>query len=89
MSEQETPKIEFPCNYPIKVMGKSAPDFQDLVVTVMRVHAPEITESCVKIRESSKGTFLSITVTITARGKGQIDAIFADLKKTGRVTMVL
>jgi len=55
----------------------------------MRRHAGDITDSQVKERPSGKGTFVSVTVTITATGKDQIDAIFIDLKATGRVTMVL
>ena len=89
MSEPEAPKIEFPCDYPIKVMGRASADFREVIISVMKTHAPEITESSVSMRESSNGTFHSLTVTIRATGKPQIDAIFEDLKKTGRVTVVL
>ena len=86
---EEAPKIEFPCDYPIKVMGDAAPDFHELVVEVMSRHAGNISEDRVKIRASSKGTYLSVTVTIIATGRPQLEAIFEDLKATGRVKMVL
>jgi putative lipoic acid-binding regulatory protein len=89
MSQQEPPKIEFPCDYPIKVLGRQAEDFRIVVLEVMSRHAGDIHESQVKERPSGKGTFISITVTITATGKDQLDIIFADLMATGRVQMVL
>ncbi len=89
MSEQDPPKIEFPCEYPIKIMGRQSPTFKEVVLDVMRKHAGNISDSQVKDRASGKGTFVSITVTITATGKDQLDAIFEDLKATGVVQMVL
>lgn len=89
MKEQDPPKIEFPCAYPIKVMGTAEVDFREFVIYTMRKHAGEIDESLVTVRESSKGTFVSVTVTITATGEAQLRAIFEDLKASGRVKMVL
>ena len=86
---QEPPKIEFPCEYPIKIMGRQTDTFRDVVLAVMRKHAGDIAEANIKERPSGKGTFVSITVTIIATGKDQLDAIFADLKATGQVQMVL
>ena len=89
MTDQEPPKIEFPCEYPIKIMGYQADDFKDVVLAVMTKHAGKIPSSAVTQRASGKGTFVSITVVITATGKDQLDEIFKDLKATGRVKMVL
>lgn len=89
MNPQDPPKIEFPCEYPIKVLGRQEPGFQELVVEVMSRHAGEIEDSRVTTRPSGKGTFISVTVTIIATGKPQLDAIHKDLIATGRVKMVL
>ncbi len=89
MSHQDPPKIEFPCDYPIKVLGRQSVDFRAVVVDVMERHAGPIHDSSVKERPSGKGTFVSITVTIVATGKDQLDAIHADLMATGCVQMVL
>jgi hypothetical protein len=86
---QDPPKIEFPCDYPIKVVGDAAADFKQLVVDTMSVHAGTIIESKVSVRASSKGTFQSVTVVITATGVDQLQAIHTDLQATGRVKMVL
>ena len=89
MTEQEAPKIEFPCDYPIKVMGDAGQGLHSLVVEVMERHAPGFDQASISVRDSSKGTFQSITVTITATGKPQLQAIFDDLKTSKLVKMVL
>lgn len=87
MSEQEPPRIEFPCDYPIRVMGDAAADFKDYVVEVMRRHAGDVRQ--VSVRESRGGRYLSVTVTITATGVEQLQAIHVELRDSGRVHMVL
>ena len=89
MSDEKKPEIEFPCKYPIKVLGEAHPDLNQHVIDVMNRHAPTITESDLSAKNSSKGNWQSITVTIIATGKPQLDAIFADLKTSSRVKMVL
>lgn len=89
MSDDKKPEIEFPCKYPIKVLGEAHPNLNQHVIDVMNRHAPTITESDLSAKNSSKGKWQSITVTIIATGKPQLDAIFADLKTSARVKMVL
>jgi putative lipoic acid-binding regulatory protein len=89
VSNDKKPEIEFPCKYPIKVLGDAHPDLNQHVISVMNAHAPTITESDLTAKNSSKGKWQSITVTIIATGKPQLDAIFADLKTSNRVKMVL
>lgn len=87
---QEPPKIEFPCeDYPIKVLGDSSGSFREEVVTIIEVHAPGIDAAKITTRNSSKGTFNSVTVYITATGVPQLEAIHEDLKKHPQVKMVL
>lgn len=88
-NQQQPPKIEFPCPYPIKVMGYACAEFHDHVINVMEQHAPGFDRSLVSIRDSSNGKFQSITVTITATGTSQLQAIFASLKTSSHVQMVL
>lgn len=89
MSEPKAPKIEFPCDYVIKVIGDAAPDFTDFVVAVVEQHAPGLSESDVSVNGSSKGRFSSVQLTIVATGEDQLKALFEDLKASGRVHMVL
>lgn len=88
--QNQPPKIEFPCpDYPIKVMGTSGTDLHNLVVEVFTRHAADFDAQCISVRDSSKGTFQSLTVTIEATGEAQLRAIFDDLKISPLVKMVL
>lgn len=89
LTEQTTPKIEFPCDYPIKVLGEAHAELRAHVMTVMEIHAPGFDHAKVSIRNSSKGRWQAMTVVIIATGKPQLDAIFAALKTSSRVKMVL
>jgi len=89
MSEPKAPKIEFPCDYVIKVIGNAAPDFTEFVVEVVEQHAPGITEADISVSESSGGRFSSVQLKIVATGEPQLKALFEELKASGRVHMVL
>ena len=86
---EEPPKIEFPCAYPVKVLGRQSDEFNTTVLSVLEAHAPGFDQSSVSVRSSSKGRFVALTVTITATGPEQLDALHRDLLATGMVQMVL
>lgn len=89
MPEPEAPKIEFPCAYPIKVLGLSSAEFETIVLAVFERHAPGFDPQDIAARPSSKGTFTALTITITATGPDQLEALHQDLLATGHVKMVL
>lgn len=89
MTDQEPPKIEFPCEYPIKVLGRSSEQFRGVILEVFERHAPGFDEAAITVKDSAKGTFTSMTITITATGKGQLTALHEDLMATGHVQMVI
>jgi len=89
VQDQEPPKIEFPCDYPIKVLGRAGEDFETVVLEVFERHAPGFDREQITIRASSKGTFTAVTVVITATGTQQLEALHQDLLATGQVQMVL
>lgn len=90
MSDQQPPKIEFPCeNYPIKVLGEAGHELHTLVIEVMERHAPGFDQTRITINESSKGRFQSLTVWITATGEPQLRSIHEDLRISKRVKMVM
>lgn len=90
MSEPTPPKIEFPCpNYPIKIMGDAGSEFRAHVIEVVGRYAEDFDPKSAKIRLSKNGRFESITVSITATGTEQLEAIFAELKKHASLRMVL
>ena len=87
MSEQ--PRLSFPCPFPIKVMGKNGIEFEQAVLTIVRRHAPDITEGAIRQRPSGKGNYLAITVTVNATSQAQLDALYIDLSGCEQVVMVI
>ena len=88
MKEDQAVKIEFPCDYPIRIVGYSAPDYKDFVVRVVTSHAPDFAGQ-VKMKTSSNGKYMSATVVIRATGEPQLKALFEEFKASGRIQMVL
>lgn len=91
MSEQDTQEtlLEFPCDFDIKAMGETSEDLDAIVVEIVRRHVEDIAEGAVSSRQSSGGKFTSITVTIRATSKPQLDAIYQDLTNHERIKFVL
>ena len=71
--------FEFPCRFPIKAMGRSIIGMETTIVEIVRRHTVEIDIISVRTRLSSGGKYIGVTVTITARSKAQLDAIYMDL----------
>ncbi len=89
MTQAESPKIEFPCDYPIKVIGHDEDDFKNFVIETVKTHAPTLEIERIEENPSRNGKFLSVRLWILATGEAQLQQIFEDLKASGRVQMVL
>ena len=81
--------LEFPCAFPIKIMGKTQPGFAQQVVEVVQRHAPDFDPSTLEMRASSAGNYLSVTATINATSRAQLDDLYRELVAHPMVTMVL
>lgn len=88
MSPQR-PRIEFPCEYPLAVVGVAAADFRALVEEIVERHAPGFARERTTEQLSAGGRYVSVRLTIVATGPEQLGALFAELKATGRVQTVL
>lgn len=90
MSQPEPPKIEFPCeDYPIKILGTGVDNYDQLVIDIIRVHAPDCDFTRMQVRDSRNGRFRSITVYIRATGPDQLKRIHNDLSSQSFVHMVM
>ena len=87
--QEEAPRIEYPCAYPIKVMGLDVDGYSDAIIAIIRRHAPDLRDEDISFRASRHGKYLAVNVIITAHGEGQILDIFEDLKASDRVAMVI
>lgn len=88
MTEQDPPKIEFPCDYPIKVIGEATLSVEHVVEIALR-HDPELDSDAVTRRPSSNGNYHSITLQFRATGEVQLKRLFEELKACDAVKMVL
>jgi putative lipoic acid-binding regulatory protein len=81
--------LEFPCQFPVKAMGKNDVELDLIVVEIIRRHVPDINEAAVTARPSKGGNYTAITVIIEATSKQQLDAIYQDLTDHPHVLMAL
>lgn len=81
--------FEFPCQFPLKVMGRSAPDFEAIVLEIVNRHVDNLAEGAVKSRDSGQGKFVSITITFEAQSKQQLDNLYRELHAHEHVLMLL
>jgi putative lipoic acid-binding regulatory protein len=89
MNGENESLLQFPCDFSIKAMGKAEPDFDQLVYELIRRHVPDIHEGAVRSRPSKGGKWVSVTVTVRAQNKDQLDAIYMDLTAHEKVVMAL
>jgi putative lipoic acid-binding regulatory protein len=85
----EESAIEFPCEFPIKMMGRDTPEFRSTARALVEKHAGKVANDAVRQAQSRKGNFVSITVTITATSQQQLDAIYQDVTDHEDVLMAL
>ncbi|MEQ1622141.1 MAG: DUF493 domain-containing protein [Methylococcales bacterium] len=88
MSEEDT-LFEFPCQFPIKAMGKNDVELDLLVVEIIRRHVDSLGEGAVTTRPSKSGNYTAVTVMIEATSKKQLDAIYQELTDHPHVLMAL
>ncbi len=81
--------IEYPTDFPIKVMGRQGPGLAQEVVAIVHRHAPDFDAGTVEMRASREKKYLSITCTIRATSREQLDALYRDLCDHPQVVMVL
>jgi len=79
MPDAEETLLEFPCDFPIKAIGPAGSAFEILVIELVRSHAPDLDVETIKVRASSGGKWASVTVTVRATSKQQLDAIYQEL----------
>lgn len=89
MSDERETLIEFPCRFPIKVMGDSHPELMEAVEACVDEHVPDSADPVIQQRASSGGRFIGITITFTATSQAQLDDLYRALGRCDRVRMIL
>lgn len=81
--------IEYPSKFPIKVMGAKVDGFVHAVTEIARRFDPDFDAATVELRDSSKGNYLGVTITVTATSRQQLDDLYRALTSHPMVKVVL
>jgi len=81
--------LEFPCEFPIKIMGKTQDNYAQTVLDIVLRHAPDFDAATIEMRPSGKGNYVGLTCTINAKSRTQLDALYAELSSNPLVSFVL
>lgn len=81
--------LDFPTPFPIKIMGRREGGFAQSVMEIVLKHAPDFQPATMEMRPSRQGKYISLTVTIEARSREQLDALYRELCDHPAVVMVL
>ena len=87
MSEKDS-LLEFPCEFPIKAMGRCETGFEARALEIVRRHAPGFDVDSMKIVASQKGNYLSVTFTVKATSRDQLDNLYRELTACEELLMV-
>jgi uncharacterized protein len=88
-SPPDSSPLQFPTVFPIKVMGRREDGFAQVVSEIALKHAPDFHPETIEMRTSKNGRYISLTVTINAKSREQLDALYSELSKHPMVIMVL
>ena len=81
--------IKFPCDFTIKIMGKTQSDFEKVALAIIKKHFPQMDASRIQKKLSKDNNYLSLSITVFATSKMQLDALYLELSSTKEILMVL
>lgn len=81
--------LKFPCEFPIKAMGKNHDYLQDIVLKIVQKHSPETKKTQLTCNYSSNGNYVSITINLKAKSQQQLDKIYIDLSACKDLSYVI
>lgn len=85
----EASLIEYPCDFPLKIMGRSQDGYAQAVLAIVKTHAPDFDGATMDMKASSGGKYVSLTCTVRATSRAQLDALYKALCDHPLVVMVL
>jgi putative lipoic acid-binding regulatory protein len=89
MNHSDESLIAYPCDFPIKIMGGTQDTFAQTMVDLVRLHDPAFDAGKMEMRPSAKGNYLSLTVTVRATSREQLDNLYRALSSHPMVKVVL
>ena len=85
----DTPLVDYPCDFPIKILGHTRAGFAQAMLDIVKRHAPDFDGSSMEMKSSKRGKYLSLTCVIRASSREQLDRLYRELCDHPMVVMVL
>ncbi|MBI2295349.1 MAG: DUF493 domain-containing protein [Betaproteobacteria bacterium] len=85
----DPPLLEYPCEFPIKILGHTQAGFAQTVLEIVRRHAPDFDGATMEMKSSKRGKYLSVTCVVRATSREQLDGLYQELCDHPMVVMVL
>jgi len=85
----ETLLLEYPCDFPIKILGHTQAGFAQAILEIVRRHVPDFDSASIELRASKRRKYLSVTCTVRAASREQLDGLYRELCDHPMVVMVL
>lgn len=89
MAEEQPSLIEYPCPFPLKIMGEAHDELSQSVLSIVTRHDPSFDSTTIEMRASSTGRYISLTCTVMATSRPQLDALYTELTSHPLVKVVL
>ena len=81
--------LEFPTDFPIKIMGEASDEFRSLAIGIVSRHFGDLDPARIEERPSKGGKYLGLTITVRAESKAQLDAVYMELTSCRQVLVAL
>lgn len=85
----DTPLADYPCDFPIKILGHTRAGFAQAMLEIVKHHAPDFDGSSMAMKSSKRGKYLSLTCVVRATSREQLDRLYRELCDHPMVVMVL
>ena len=89
MASYKDTLLEFPCEFPLKIMGKAHDDLAQVVLDIVTIHAPDFDAATMEMQPSTKNNYLSLTYTFHAISHKQLNTLYHKLSTHPLVKVVL
>ncbi len=81
--------LAFPCDLPVKIVGRNCEEFRDIASAIVRKHYADVAVSRTSEQSSRNGAYVSLTFVVSAQSREEIDALYRELTATEEIVMVL
>ena len=85
----EATLLQYPCEFPLKILGQTQAGFAQAVLEIVQRHAPDFDGGTLAMKASKRGKYLSVTCVIRATSRAQLDGLYQELCDHPMVVMVL